>query len=204
MRIGFLGPCGDLARLERVADFLLSAAGASRVIYLGDDGALDRCVEGWAKRLVGDDPTDEGAWKRAADIALTGSPEAIDAFVEGEKKRLSLRALMSLPERALRTVEMIGGRVAVITFDKGTLDEEDIYSASLVVFGKSDAALVRTIGARTFLTPGPVGSPGGGAMLLEESDSGVSVTVYDDAEKVSQHAQLTLPQSTKMRVQSGA
>ncbi len=203
MRIGFLGPCLDLTRLERAADFLLVSEKASRVIYLGDDGALDRCVASWATRLVGDDPTDEGAWRRAADVALWGGPEKIDAYVDGERKRLSLRSLMSLPERVLRTVEMIGDRVAVITFDKASLDEEDIFAARLVIYGKSPSALVKAIGSRTFLTPGPLGETGG-IMLLAEGDDIATVTIYDTAERSIHQAQLALPKTTKMRVQSSS
>ena len=202
MRIGFLGPCPDLAKLERAAEFLLESERASRVIYLGDDGALDRCVSAWATRLVGDDPTDEGAWRRAADVALWGAPSQIDSYVESERKRLSLRSLMSLPERVLRTMEMIGDRVAVITHDKGSLDEEDIFAASLVIYGKAPAAHVKTIGARTFITPGPLGASGG-ILLLAEGDASAGVTIYDDAEKAIYNEHVALPKSTKMRVQSG-
>lgn len=204
MRLGFLGPCDDLAKLERAAEFLLTRERATRVIYLGADGGLDRCVAAWATRLVGPDPTDEGAWRRAAEVALMGSAEQIDAYVESERQRLALRALMSLPEHALRTVEMIGDRVALITFDKGTLDEEDIYAATLVVYGKSDAPLIKTIGTRTFLTPGPLGAAGG-MMVLEEGDDGTAtLTIYDESERPVQTERLTSAKTTKMRVQSGA
>ncbi len=203
MRIGFLGPCADLACLERAAEFLLSGEKVGRVIYLGNDGALDRCVAEWATRLVGDDPTDEGAWRRAADIALWGGPEQIDAYVDSERKRLALRAFMSLPENVLRTVEMIGDRVAVITFDKASLDEEDIFAASLVIYGKSPSPLVKTIGSRTFLTPGPLGDAGG-IMVLAEGNESASATIYDITERAVHQEQVALPKTTKMRVQSGS
>ena len=42
--------------------------------------------------------------------------------------------------RELRSVEMFGDRVAVLIHDKALLDEEDIFSATFLVYGKSDGA----------------------------------------------------------------
>ena len=97
MRLGLLGPAGgDVGGLGRAAEFLLNGARVHRAIYLGNDGALDRAVAAWARKLVGDDPTDEGAWRRAAELALTGQPAAIDRFVATERARLRLKSLEAL------------------------------------------------------------------------------------------------------------
>ena len=70
MRLGLLGPAGtDVGALGRAAEFLLNGARVHRAIYLGNDGALDRAVAAWARKLVGDDPSDDAAWRRAADVA---------------------------------------------------------------------------------------------------------------------------------------
>src|SRR3954453_21308784 len=122
MRLGLLGPAGsDVGALGRAAEFLLNGARVHRAIYLGNDGALDRAVAAWARKLVGDEPTDDGAWTRAADIALTGTPQPIDRFVAAEPARLRLKALEPLPEQGTRTVEMIGDRVAILINDKDQL-----------------------------------------------------------------------------------
>src|SRR5579863_10211002 len=112
MRLGLLGPAGgDVGALGRAAEFLLNAARVHRAIYLGNDGALDRAVAAWARKLVGDDPSDDGAWRRAADVAVTGTPVVIDKFVAAERARLRLKALETLPERTSRSIEMVGDRV---------------------------------------------------------------------------------------------
>src|SRR4051812_48200749 len=106
MRLGLLGPSsGDVGALGRAAEFLLNTARVHRAIYLGNDGALDRAVAAWARKLVGDDPTDDSAWKRAADVALSGAPATIDKFVATERARLRLKALETLPEKQTRTIE---------------------------------------------------------------------------------------------------
>src|SRR5262252_7263206 len=98
MRLGLLGPAdGNVEGLGRAAELLLHVVKVDRAIYLGTDGALDEAVARWAKRLVGDDPSDDAAWKRAAQIAMNGTPESIDAFVKGERARRRLRSLESLP-----------------------------------------------------------------------------------------------------------
>ena len=179
MRLGLLGPArGEISALGRAAEFLLNGARVHRAIYLGNDGALDRAVAAWARKLVGDDPSDDGTGKRAADLAMTGSPTQIDRFVTTERARLRLKALEALPEDVSRTIEMVGDRVAILIHDKGELDEEDILTANILLYGKSDAPLVRKIGTRWFVSPGPLLGKGGMAVLDDEQDE-ISVTIFD-------------------------
>jgi len=201
MRLGLLGPAGgDVGALGRGAEFLLNGARVHRAIYLGNDGALDRAVAAWARKLVGDDPSDEGAWARAADIALKGTPQQIDRFVATERARLRLKSLEALPtEQVSRTIEMVGDRVAVLIYDKSQLDEEDILAANILLFGKSDAPLIRKIGARWFVTPGPINAKGGGLAVLDDEQDEVVVTIFDVAGKIAQREVLTAPKSAKMR-----
>lgn len=200
MRLGLLGPAGgDVGALGRAAEFLLNGARVHRAIYLGNDGALDRAVAAWAKKLVGDDPSDEGAWTRAAGVALEGTPQVIDRFVATERARLRLRALEALPEEVARTIEMVGDRVAVLVYDKAQLEEEDIAAANLLLFGKSDGPLIHKVGPRWFVTPGPVGSKGGGLAVLDDEQDEVVVTIYDGTGKPT-HREKLATQRTKMRV----
>lgn len=205
MRLGLLGPAGsDVGALGRAAEFLLNGARVHRAIYLGNDGALDRAVAAWARKLVGDDPSDDAAWRRAAGVALGGAPEAIDKFVAAERARLRLKSLEALPEEISRTIEMVGDRVAVLIHDKALLDEEDILAANLLFFGKSDAPLVRKIGARWFVTPGPIGCEGGGLAVLDDEGDEITVTIYDSTGKPSVKEALSAHRAPKMRVQGDA
>lgn len=209
MRLGLLGPAGgDVGALGRAAEYLLNGARVHRAIYLGNDGALDRAVAAWARKLVGDDPSDEGAWRRAADVALGGSPDLIDRFVTTERARLRLKSLEALPSPATgegreiaRTIEMISDRVAVLIFDKAQLDEEDILAANILVFGKSEGPLVKKIGARWFVTPGPIGSEGGGVAVLDDEKDDVVVSIFDSTGRPTHREPLLQPRQTKMRVQ---
>lgn len=205
MRLGLLGPAGvDVAALGRAAEFLLNGARASRAIYLGRDGALDRAVATWARKLVGDDPSTDAVWKRAAEVARSGSAEQIDRFVQVERTRLTLRALEALPAPALRTIEIVGDRVAVLVHDKALLDEEDISGASIFVYGKSDGPLVKKIGARWFVTPGPIGCANGGIATLDEDGDQLFLTIYDITGKPAQREKLVVPRPARIRVQGDA
>lgn len=201
MRLGLLGPAeDDLDGLARAAEFLVNGAKVEKVIYLGNDFALEDIVEAWAESLVGGDPSDRGIWDRAFDVARSGTPAEIDVFLKAERGRLRLRALQSLPRDTLRTVEMFGDRVAVLCHDKGLLDEEDIFSATLLVFGKSDAPLAKKIGTRWFLTPGRIGSPGGGSLVLDDDGEEMTATIYDAAGKATQRESLATARSATFRV----
>lgn len=205
MRLGLLGPAGtDVGALGKAAEFLLNGARVHRAIYLGNDGALDRAVAAWARKLVGDDPSDDAAWRRAATTAVSGNAAAIDKFVQSERARLRLKSLEALPEGISRTIEMVGDRVAVLIHDKALLDEEDILAANLLFFGKSDAPLVRKIGARWFVTPGPIGCEGGGIAVLDDEGEEIMITIYDSTGKPKQKEALSLHRATKMRVQGDA
>jgi hypothetical protein len=204
MRLGLLGPAeNDVAGLGRAAEYLLAHAKVARAVYLGNDGALDRAVVAWAKKLVGEDPSDEGAWKRAADVAATGTPEQIDRFVSAERARVRLKALEMLPASG-RTIEMVGDRVAVLIYDKGGLDEEDILAANLLVYGKSEQPLVKKIGTRWFVSPGQIGCEGGGLAVLDDEATDIVATVYDLNGKITTKETLTVQRAAKVRVQGGA
>jgi hypothetical protein len=205
MRLGLLGPSGgDVGALGRAAEFLLNGVRVHRAIYLGNDGALDRAVAAWARKLVGDDPSDDHAWRRAAEVSISGTHDDIDKFVAMERARIRLKTLEALPEAVARTVEMISDRVAVLIHDKALLDEEDILAANLLCFGKSDAPLVKKIGTRWFVTPGPIGCAGGGLAVLDDEQDDVVVTIYDAAGKVSHREALVSARTAKLRVQGDA
>jgi len=202
MRLGLLGPAdGDARALGQAAELLVAVAKVDRAIYLGPDDALERAIAAWAKRLVGDDPTETAVWRHAAELAASGSPAEIDRFVEKERERLALRVFESLPGGEARTIEIVGDRVAVLVYEKALLDEEDIFAANLILYGKSDQPVVRRIGARWFVTPGRLGAPGGGACVLDDGGDDVVVTIYDSTGKACHHEALTIVRSTKMHVQ---
>jgi hypothetical protein len=180
VKLGLLGALqGELGALVRAAGFLLNEARVSRAVYLGDDDALDAAVAVWAESLVGGDASDSGLWERALPLVEGGTPARLDAFRRAERGRLRLRALEGLPPVERRSVEMIGDHLALLVHDTELLDEEDIYAAALLLYGKSDAPVAKRIGPRWFLSPGPVGVEGGGALVLDDSSDDVVATFYD-------------------------
>jgi hypothetical protein len=202
VRLGLLGPAGsDLAAVARAAEFLLNGAGVNRAIYLASDGVLEDTVALWAESLVGPDPSDEKVWDRAFALAAEGSPAQIDTFLRGERARLRLKSLESLSTLELRSVEMFGDRVAILVHDKALLDEEDIFSATFLIYGKSDGPLAKKIGSRWFLTPGPIGCPGGGSIVLDDSGDDVVATFYDGDGQLTRTETLKAPRAAKVSVQ---
>ncbi|MEZ4221156.1 MAG: hypothetical protein R3B13_09510 [Polyangiaceae bacterium] len=199
MRLGLLGPATDrLDVLERAARFLHEDARAERVVYLGLDGALDRVVEKWATSLVGADAGEGALFARAAERCAEGSPMDIDAFVAAEREREALRAFEALPGDGTRLMELLGGRVAVLIHDKANLDEDDIASATFLVFGKSPDPLVKPVGSRWFLAPGHLGDFG--LMLLEERADGVHLALFDSVCREIRRERLVAAPSARISV----
>jgi hypothetical protein len=201
LRLGLLGPANnDLAGLARMAELLLNSARVTRAIYLGSDDALEDTVALWAESLVGPDASDRGVWDRAYAMAAEGSPDQIQEFLRAERARLRLKSLENLPVREMRSVEMFGDRVAILVNDKAMLDEEDIFSATFLIYGKGDAPLAKRIGPRWFVTPGPIGSPGGGAAVLDDSGDEIVATFYGPDGLPAQTERLAAPHVPKLNV----
>jgi hypothetical protein len=178
MRLGLLAPANQHEdALERGARFLLEDIGVDRAIYLGIDAGLDGVVRRWAERVVGGDPDDAALYSRAAERCARASSAEIEAFLGAERERRALKVFESLPGDGTRVIELLNGKVVVMIYDKAHLDEEDILSASLLIFGKSDTPLVKQIGSRWFLSPGSFESAG--VMTLEDHVDGIHVTLFD-------------------------
>jgi hypothetical protein len=179
MRLGLLGPADhhDDA-LERAVRFLHRDRAVHRAVYLGLDAAIERVVSELAARAVGDDPGTHALWKRAAARCARAEPNEIDTFLQAERERLALRVFGSLPGADTRLIELLNGKVAVMIHDKALLDEDDIASATYLVFGKSDEPVVKPIGSRWFLSPGPLSSHG--IMVLDDGSAGVDLSLYDN------------------------
>lgn len=183
MRLGLLGPAGgDVNALEQGARFLLEREQADRIIYLGIDGALDRLVLDWARRLVGDeDPSDDALFRRAVDRCLHASSEAIDSFIEAERERERLKTLECLPRASARVIEMLHGRVAILLYDKSKLDAEDLRAATLLVYGRSAEPVIhRDESSKIYVSPGPLSSRSGIALLDSHRESGeLRIRIFD-------------------------
>src|SRR4051812_11213872 len=110
MRLGVLGPARDnLIGLARAAQHLVDEAQAERVVSLGDDTALERVVVGWARELVGANPTEEALFTRAAARCGKATAGEIERFVESGRARLRLKVFVSLASATSRTIEILDG-----------------------------------------------------------------------------------------------
>jgi hypothetical protein len=202
MRLGLLGPAlGHADALERAARFLRRKQDAERVVYLGADQSLDQLVQRWAEQLVGEDASEAALCRRATERTAHASAEEIDEYLAREAERSRLRMYESLPGEATRAVELLAGKVALMIYDKAYLEEEDILPATLLLFGKSDEAMVKRIGRRWFLSPGSF--PRGGVMLLEDQEGAIDVTIYSGSLQELSHDRLELAREVNLRVAGG-
>jgi hypothetical protein len=182
MRIGLLGPAerapdgGSSQAFREAVLFLLGDAEADQVVYLGSGELAERELDAWAREMGGEDP--EASFLRtAAEIAPTGTPEAIEALLARDALVARLAAVRRLPPPPARALEMIDDRVVLFVHDKAILDEEDIANAHLIVYGKSNESEFRRFGRRAFFTPGPLAK--GRVGVLEAGDEGVTLALFD-------------------------
>ena len=198
MRLGLLGPASeDKEALAEAAKRVRTDLQADRVLYLGADRMLEAVVSSWAEALVGPRADDFTVMERATARCLTAEPSEIDQFLERETERSHLRMYESLPGEATRSVELVGGKVAVMLYDKANLEEEDILPATLLIFGKSREPLIKQVGRRWFLSPGSF--PQYGTMLIDDSGEQLRAFTFDS--KLNQTAEqvLSAPKTLRMR-----
>lgn len=202
MRLGLLGPATDHRdQLESAARWIRDEQAADRVLYLGSDRMLDDVVSSWAEQLVGPRASDFTVMSRATARCLHGDPEEIDEFLSREKERTGLRMYESLPGETTRSVELVGGKVAVMLYDKAHLEEDDILPATLLIFGKSSAPLVKQVGRRWFLSPGSF--PEAGVMLIDDDGDELRACTFDKNFQETASQVLSAPKSLRMRVAGG-
>ncbi|MBO6940708.1 MAG: hypothetical protein JJ863_37385 [Deltaproteobacteria bacterium] len=175
MRIGLIGPAEDAKpSLREAAEFLLGDAEVDQAIYLGDDATLVEMTKEWAHDLANGDGRD--FLSRAVSVAVDGSPDQIEDFLEADAQIRRISRLRTLPPAPSRAVEMVGDRIVLVVHDKKVLDEEDIANAAVIVYGQSKEALLKQFGHRYFFTPGPLREGRVGMLELDDEGRIVALT----------------------------
>ncbi len=202
MRLGLLGPAVHREEsLERAMRFLQRDISVHRAVYLGMDDALDRVVARWAEELVGPEPHEASIFARAAASCASATPAQIDRFIWSEQERRALSLFESLAGNDSRAIELLNGRVVLMIHDKASLDEEDIVSAAVLVYGKSREPMVKQVGSRWFLSPGTLEHFG--VMTLEDLDDGIHLVQFDSLCHEIRRERLIAARAPRLRV-SGA
>lgn len=193
MRLGLVGASGDLAALARA---LRTAVRLSdRVVYLASDAGFDDVLAGWVALLPA-----EGSLRERAAAVLDADASTLASTIAAELARRELLNVHSL-SGASRAVEILLDRVVLLAADKTDLDEEDLLPASVIAFGRGEA-LVRRVGSRVFVAPGPPSATGGVAVLAEEAGgSSLTLTLFTADGVEVQSTALDLARAAKLRVQ---
>lgn len=180
MRVGLIGQGGTPELFERAFDFLVDR-GADRVIYVAEDD-LDQRFARRRLRALG--------CANAGELASTleglldeGSADDLFALVESTRKRDQLLRLSRIAPLPSRTLEVLDDRIVVFVHDKAILDEDDIASATLVVYGRGAAAF-RAFGPRAFLSPGPLSEAHVVVLDIENGGRIVATLVTLDGQEV--------------------
>ena len=202
MLLAALGPANhDPEALERATLELYRQHGVDRLVYLSTDEHMDRAVGRLIHRLQADNSGSESLWLRAARRCAHGSPATIRGYVEGELERRKLGGTETLAAPGAVAVELLAGRIVLLTDGLKSLSSDDVLSCAIVVYGSSQEPVVAQRADRWFVSPGVVGASGG--VLLREDERGVELTILD-AQSNPVHARRLLDASeARLRV-SGA
>jgi hypothetical protein len=180
MKIGVIGPIDASSQtdvtgaLRAAASHLLVDAEAERVIFLGEGRLLDAAIERWAAELG---EAGEAAFlEQAAALAQSGDVDGIHRLLARDDVASRLGSVRKLPPPPARAIELVDDRIVLFVHDKSVLDEEDIANASVIVYGKSDEAIVKRFGKRAFAAPGPLSQ--GHVILIEPGAEGLMVGLY--------------------------
>jgi hypothetical protein len=178
MLLAALGPAlDDLGALERATVQLCRRYPVDRLVYLAVDDMMDRVVETLAKRTVGEAVSDASLWSRAVERCGAASSEEIRRFVALELERQKIREIETLAAPGAVAVELLAGRIVLLTDVLKSLRVDDVYSCAIVAYGSPEEPVIVQRAERWFVSPGPVRASGG--MLLFEDEGGVELTLLD-------------------------
>jgi hypothetical protein len=203
MLLAVLGPAlDDLDALERATVELCRRYPVDRLVYLAADDMMDRVVERLAKRLVGEEVSDDALWLRAAECCGTASPSEIREFLSVELERQKIRRIETLAAPGAVAVELLAGRIVLLTDVLRSLRPDDVYSCAIVAYGSPDEPVIAQRAERWFVSPGPVRASAG--MLLFEDDGGVELTLLDPSSNPMHARRLMDANEARLRVSGEA
>ena len=166
MRVGFVGPSPSTKEFSEAAELLLSKLEVDYIVYLGIDDPSD----------MNQDPPltlDE-----IAAIAKIGSAEEIRVVSAQYKERKRRNRIHRIPDPPARSIEMVDDRIVLFLYNKAHLDEDDVFNATLIVYGNAPKLLLNKFGHRIFFCPGPL-SKGHVGLLSTEEDGPCTLQVLD-------------------------
>lgn len=173
MKIGVVGPADDPAAFRAAVLGLSRDQAVEQVVFLGDGAFLDRAMEGWGESVGRD--TEAEFLRRSVEVAEAGTADDIRKLLEDDELLTQGHGVRKMPAPPARAIELVDDRIVLFVHDKSVLDEEDIANATVIVYGKSDEALIKRFGKRAFATPGPLAA--GHVLVIEPGAEGIVLTL---------------------------
>jgi len=188
MRVGVAADSGgDVAALCRAFRLLKDQLACEKLFFLGGnwedvDGFHEATAEATLPpmvEVVTPGPMDLETLLRAA-LPSAAPPPAPPPTEEDREPvvRVAEKSASSAPEDQ-KLIEMLGATLCILVHNKADITKDDLTNANLILHGKSKKPAVVRIGARTFITPGPVGGTEPSVAVLNHSTSGLDVEFYD-------------------------
>jgi hypothetical protein len=175
MRLGFIGPAGkDAAALERAVELLVGDLEVDTAIYLGEDDALFDFVAAHESE-VGQRSIEQ----QVAEVAATGSPDAIRQVLKKLRGARYLSKLRVAPAPPTRAMEMLDDRIVLVVRLKSTIGEEDVINSNVVVYGDAKELMFKRFGPRCFFSPGPLDAGNLGLIDDRSEIGGVVLSALD-------------------------
>ncbi|NOY91752.1 MAG: hypothetical protein GXP55_11200 [Deltaproteobacteria bacterium] len=179
MRLGILGSAKG-AGAELVLDAVELLAGdlsVDRVIYLGEDAAVEDAAWAHAKHLGDPESLATAFLDRAAELAVCGDPPALEELLEVDLELQHLAEVRRVPKAPNRAIELLEGSIVLFVADKATLSEEDIANAHVIIYGHAKEMAHARFGTRSFFTPGELAGRRVGVLEVE-GDGRIVLSAY--------------------------
>lgn len=176
-KIGLIGPAAArTAELQQALSLMFGDPAMREIIYLGDDSA----VEEVADALIRDRLDQEEFLRKGAELACSGGDDAIFTLLAEARAACRMPPIRKLPTPPARAIEMMDKWIVLGVHDKAVLDEDDIASAHVIVYGRAEDSSFKRFGPRCFFTPGPLSGMKIGCLELKpEGDIDVKLLGLD-------------------------
>ena len=133
----------------------------------------------------------------------TAQPKDADlVYVALELERQRIREIETLAAPGAVAVELLAGRIVLLTDVLKSLGPDDVYSSAIVAYGSREEPVIAQRAERWFVSPGPVRASAG--MLLFEDDGGVELTLLDASSNPMHTRRLMDATEARLRVSGEA
>ncbi|QQR89496.1 MAG: hypothetical protein IPJ88_15030 [Myxococcales bacterium] len=157
MQIALIGKLSShVELLWRACELSLLERRVDRMMVLDTEQKVRAQLKTWNHGASSSQDAPHTKDQKIVELGVNGTSQQIESYLETEGIAQRTSDIHALPDLHTRIIEVMDGEIVFFIHDKSVLNEDDIASTKLIVYGKGDTLDLRAFGSRHFFCPGPI------------------------------------------------